>query len=69
MVEIVVDPSFNDVFNVREVDHHAAMVGIVGFDVYFDATVVAVQMPTFAFVVQEAMPVAEIDDSGYFVAQ
>ena len=50
-----------------EVDDHAAMVGFFGLDVYFNASVVAVQVPTFAFVVEEAVAVAEVDDSGYFV--
>ena len=41
MVEIVVDPGLDDVFDVREVDYHAAMVGFFGLDVYFNAAVVA----------------------------
>ena len=67
MVEIVVDPGLDGVFDVGEVDDHASIVGFVGLDVYFNSTVVAVQVPTFAFVVEEAVTVAEVNDSGYFV--
>ena len=67
MVEIVVDPGLDDIFDIGEIDNHAAVVGFVGFDIDFDATVVSVQVSTFAFVVEKAMPVAEIDDSGHLV--
>ena len=67
MVEVVIDPRLDDVFDVGEVDYHASMVGFFGLDVYFNPAVMAVQVPAFTFVFQEPMSVAKIDDSCYFV--
>jgi hypothetical protein len=51
VVKIVVDPGFNDLFDIGKVDHHAAEVRLISLDIYLDAPVVPVKMPTFAFVV------------------
>ena len=67
MVEVVVDPGFDDRLDVGEVDHHPAVVWFFGHYIDFDSSVVAVKVSTLAFVVQESMPVAEVDGGRYFV--
>ena len=67
VVEVCVDPGFGDVAYVCEVDDHSALVGLLRFDVNFDASVVSVQVSALAVVVYKSVPVAEVYATGYAV--
>ena len=61
MIQLPVDPSFDDAFDVAEIDDHVAVVEIVGADVDFHHRVVTVRMLADAVVVEQPMAVAEIN--------
>ena len=61
MVEILVDPTADDLLDLREVQHHAVRVEPRGVEGDDRAAVVSMQMAALARVVQQAVPVTEID--------
>ena len=61
MIEMGVDPVADDALDRREIDDHAEIVEPFGFERDDGAAVVAMQMPAFADVIEEAMAVAETD--------
>ena len=52
MVEIVVDPGADRLFDVAEVEHHAAIIELGAFDRNDRPAIVAMQVAALAFVVQ-----------------
>jgi hypothetical protein len=61
MIEIVIDPTADDLFDLRKIEDHAAAVEGGGFQHNHRPPVVPVQVPAFALVIEQPMPVTEID--------
>lgn len=61
VIEFIVDPGSNGLFNVREVDEHPSGIEFGGLQRDQDAAIVPVQMTAFAGIVQQPVPVTEID--------
>ena len=55
MVPVVVDPAFEQSFDVSKIYDSAQVVNFVSGDVEFDHIIVAVQVRTFAFVVEQSV--------------
>ena len=64
MVEVGIDPAGDDPLDVGEVEHHAAVVKLLGLDGDDGVAVVPMQVAALAVVVEQAMAVAEVDFSG-----
>jgi len=52
MVQILVDPTLKDPFDISEIQDHAKFVKRVCFKSYKKSAIVAVKIPAFAFVVE-----------------
>src|SRR5687768_16667370 len=65
MVKILVDPGRHAVLNVREVEHHSAVVQVLCFDRNHRAAIMTVQIAAFAIVIEQPMPVTKIDFTRY----
>ncbi len=61
VIELRVDPPLDDALDVAEVAHHVAGIQRVAPDFDLDHGIVPVRVPALAVVVQEPVPVAEID--------
>lgn len=61
VIQFGIDPGLDDLVDVAKIDHHAPMVEMLAGNLYFNSAVVAVEMPTFPLIVEQAMAVAEID--------
>src|SRR5476649_542481 len=61
LIELGVDPAFDDPLDVAEIAHHVAVVERPGADFDFRGGVVAVRMFADAVVVEQPVAVAEID--------
>ena len=64
VIEFAIDPAFDEQLDLREVDDHVAAVERVSTHIHLDDRVVAVWMLAHAVVVEEAVPVAEVDALG-----
>ena len=64
MVQVIVDPAGHDLLDIREVDHHPSLIKFFRCNLDDCPTVMAMQVFTFAFVVQEPMAVAKVDFAG-----
>ena len=64
VIELLVDPLLDDPLDVAEVAHHVAVVQLVGADLDLGDRVVAVQMLADAVVIEQPVPVAELDTFG-----
>ena len=61
VIERLVNPAAYDALNLREIEHHAHLVEFLCFQGDDRPTVVPVQVFALAFVIEQAMPIAEID--------
>ena len=61
MVQMIVDPAAHIAFDVGEIQHHPAMIELVGHDGNHRPAIVAVQIPALSRVIQQTMSVTEID--------
>lgn len=61
VIEIVVDPASDDAFDIREVDHHAAIIELGRLDRDHGSPIVAVQILALAVVIEQSMPVTKIN--------
>ena len=61
MIQLAIDPPFDDPLDVAEVHHHVAVVEAVGADVDLDGRVVSVRMLADAVVIEEPVAVTELD--------
>jgi hypothetical protein len=61
VIEVPVDPPLDHALDVAEVDDHVAVVERIGADLDLRDRVVAVRMLADAVVVEQAVPVAEVD--------
>src|SRR5690348_10424303 len=59
MIEIVVDPTADHALDVAEIEHHAAMIKLLGLNDNHRPAVVAVQVTALSLVVQQSMAVTE----------
>ena len=64
VVELPIDPAFDDALDVAEVGDHVALVETVGPHFDFDDRVVSVRMLADAVVVEQPVPVTEVDAFG-----
>ncbi len=64
MVEVIVDPGADRLFDVGKVEYHAAIVELGAFDRNHRTTIVAMQMAALAVVVEQAVAVTEVDFAG-----
>ena len=64
VIELAIDPAFDDPLDVAEIHHHVAVVEAVGADVDLDRRVVAVRVLADAVVVEQPVAVAELDPLG-----
>ena len=61
VVEVLVDPTVHDAFDLREIQHHAAIVQPRSLEGDDYPAVVSVQVAALARVVQQTVSVAEVD--------
>ena len=64
VIQFGVNPGLDYLVDVAEVHDHAPMVEMVADNLHFNSAVMAVEMATFALIVEQAMTVAEIDVFG-----
>ena len=61
VIQFGIDPGFDHLVDVAEIDDHAPVVQMVAGDLHFNPAVVAVEVTAFPLIVEQAMAVAEID--------
>jgi hypothetical protein len=64
VVECFADPGLNEIADVAEIANHALFIQLAGFEANDGGGVVSMQMPAFAPMVEQAVPVAEMDFFG-----
>jgi hypothetical protein len=64
VIELSIDPALHDPLDVAEVDHHVARIERIGANLDLGNGVVPVRMLADAVVVEQSMPVAEVDALG-----
>ena len=64
VIELAIDPALHDALDVAEVDDHVARVELLGADLDLGHRVVPVRMLADAVVVEQPVPVAEVDALG-----
>ena len=65
VIELAIDPPFDDSLDVAEVHHHVAVVETVGADVDLDRRVVSVRVLAHAVIVEQPVAVTELDAFGH----
>ena len=61
VVQLIINPTTHNTFNVGEVEHHAAVIQRSTFQHNHSPTVVTVQVSALAVVIHQSVAVAEID--------
>ena len=63
MIPVVIDPSFEQTLDVRKVHHATKIVHFIASDMKFDQIIMAMQVRTLAFVVEQSVAGAKRDFS------
>jgi hypothetical protein len=64
VIELAVDPAFDDALDVGEVSDHVALVEAIRANVDLDDRVVSMRMLADAVVVEQAVAITEVDTFG-----
>ena len=64
MIEVLVDPSADDTFDIRKIEHHAPFVERLRLDGDDRAAVMPVQITALAIVIEQPMAVAKVNFAG-----
>jgi hypothetical protein len=64
VIEFAIDPTFHDTLDVAEIGDHIPAIQPICSDFHFNDSVVTMRMFTDAVVIEQPMPVAELDALG-----